>query len=752
MSNACDVIFIADFRLTGDTGLMLAREIAATVAVGYRCGLLHVRSPVVSCSHPVNPVIRGFVERGDVDLLDPAATWSAGLCLIHQARTLTFLPITPLRVRADQKRLLIDRPLSEGDGGEPREWKRIDRNAQEIFGGDVIWTPTSPFVREQVGSLFEPPSLAKEDWTAVIDVDGWRRDVEAAREHPGGDPAIPVVGRHGSTDPLAWPDNREALFNVFPPTPDIGVRISGDRRMLAALARPFALPAHWQIFEGEQLGSCELLRNIDIFAYYHGQSWVEGTGMAVLEALAAGRLTVLPPHFEAMFGPAAVYGEAASVKDVIQHYRQSPEFCAEQQKRADAVLRERFGQPVYARRIEALIGKPAPKAVGGASLGGAPALPGGRKRVIFMSSNGVGMGHMTRQLAIARRLNRSIEPIFLTLSQAARHIESFGYPVEYIPSHGYLDCDVDLWNRHLRYDLAHRLDFYEPSVMVFDGNAPYGGMMRALEARPGITTVWCRRAMWRPGAGSFQISREEGFDVVLEPGELAGELDRGLTRDLRGRTFAVDPIRLFDQADMLDRSTARDELGLPRDKRIVLLQLGSGNNFDHGRMLGAILSWLTEQPDLEIVWLDWTIATNKINLPENVRRLDVYPIVRHLHAFDTVISAAGYNAYHELLLSGVPTVFVPNEGPMMDDQLGRSIYAQLHGLGECLRRHEIYRVETVLQHIHQPDVQISIRQKCAAIDDRNGALDAAHLIEDLAFSSRADLDHADDFLPALRRI
>ena len=58
----------------------------------------------------------------------------------------------------------------------------------------------------------------------------------------------------------------------------------------------------------------------------------------------------------------------------------------------------------------------------------------GAGRILFVSSNGTGLGHLTRSMAIARRLER-LEPLFLTLSGAAPVVREQGFPVEYVASY-----------------------------------------------------------------------------------------------------------------------------------------------------------------------------------------------------------------------------------------------------------------------------------------------------------------------------
>ena len=47
-------------------------------------------------------------------------------------------------------------------------------------------------------------------------------------------------------------------------------------------------------------------------------------------------------------------------------------------------------------------------------------------------------------------------------------------------------------------------------------------------------------------------------------------------------------------------------------------------------------------------------------MPEGSSRLDAtFPMSRYFRAFDLAVAAAGYNAFHELIAFGVPTLFVP---------------------------------------------------------------------------------------------
>ena len=356
----------------------------------------------------------------------------------------------------------------------------------------------------------------------------------------------------------------------------------------------------------------------------------------------------------------------------------------------------------------------------------------------MVSSNGVGVGHLTRMLAIARRCPAPLEPVFLTFSQAVRIVREQGFLAEYLPFHTYLRCDIGRWNEFLRKELNELISFYDPRVLVFDGHVPYGGLVGAIDDNPQLTSIWCRRGMWGAHRGAETIKRERHFDAVIEPGDLAESFDRGLTTQYRDRTRPVGPVRLLDPGDMLGRDEARRALDLRPDGPAALVLLGAGNNYDYELIRKVVLARLQRAGNVQIVAAEWLIAERPVPLPEHIIRLVDYPISPYFAAFDLAVSAVGYNSFHELLFAGVPTIFVPNENPQQDDQLARAAFAESHGLGFCVRRSAVYRLGAAIDRLLDPEVRASIRARCTTLAVPNGALEAARIIEEMAYARRAD--------------
>ena len=258
-------------------------------------------------------------------------------------------------------------------------------------------------------------------------------------------------------------------------------------------------------------------------------------------------------------------------------------------------------------------------------------LPPVPRRVLLMSSNGAGMGHLTRLLAYAAHLPAGVEPYVLSLSQAVPVVAGFGYRYEYLPSHGALGMTSALWQPLFEERLIEVVGRVAPSVVVFDGTHPYRGIDAARAAHPQTRWVWSRRGMWKPGRNADQLAKSAWFDEVIEPGDLAAEVDAGASAS--APAYRVGPVTLTEPADLLTREAAREALGLPAQGRIGLVSLGAGNINDTSGEMGAAAAALRAH-GCAVAVTDVAIADQA--MAADVYAVRAYPLARFYRAFDLV--------------------------------------------------------------------------------------------------------------------
>ncbi|RJK95336.1 hypothetical protein [Vallicoccus soli] len=365
----------------------------------------------------------------------------------------------------------------------------------------------------------------------------------------------------------------------------------------------------------------------------------------------------------------------------------------------------------------------------GAAAGRLPGAVAARPRVLFTSSNGAGMGHLTRLLAMARRASDDVEPLVASLSQAVAVAVPDAVPWQYVPSSGDLGIGTRRWNRLFARRWAQVLREVRPAAVVYDGTYPYLPLLASRDDVPGVRYVWSRRGMWRPGLGAAQLARSHVFDLVVEPGEVAAEVDRGATVG-RGDAVRVRPVTLLDEADLLDRESACRELGLDPARPAALVTLGAGNLSDPRTVLGAVVQAALQVRDLQVCVTRPVISAGSRDLGSEVRSVSAYPLSRTTRAFDWSVGSGGYNSFHESVAFALPTAFLGAER-QMDDQTARARWAADAGCGLHLERATVADVEALLPVLTDPATRDGIARRCREVWPGNGAQDAVRAVEAL---------------------
>ena len=238
---------------------------------------------------------------------------------------------------------------------------------------------------------------------------------------------------------------------------------------------------------------------------------------------------------------------------------------------------------------------------------------------------------------------------------------------------------------------------------------------------PGAVEAGGERGAARPApAASTRCSSR----ASSRPARTAGR--RGARR---GEAHEVAPIVFCDDEELLPRAEAERELGLEPGMTTVLVQLGQG-----AEVAGAqdALPAGARRPGGSAGGRDVARRSRgSRDVPEGIVHLRAtYPISRYYAAFDAAVSAAGYNAFHELVRFRVPSVFVPMQRET-DDQAARARYADRSGVGVAADGPADPRLERRLEVLLDPDRRRAMRERLDELRPANGAADAARWLEEL---------------------
>ena len=713
-ANGYDVAILCDFRYPGGTSASIAAEVHAQAEAGLSTVLVHVPSPHQSKDRPFSPRIVECLRDGLAELATPGVPVAARLLVIRQPRIFTRDLSTIPRITAGRTIMVINQ--APGDVENPAryyDFADVSERVHRYFGSAIDWAPISPQVREHVRRVAPEAPLAAADWHEIIDVADWWTD----RDTPVG--RLPVIGRHGRADPVKWPRAAAEILQAYPDADDLKVRVLGGGEL--ALKRLEYRPANWEVVPFGAEEPEKFLRTIDFFVYFHDPDLVEAFGRTILEAMASGVPVIIGEHFRPIFADAALYTTPSGVQALVRELYADRDRYRDVVARAREFVEERFGHLSHLTRlaehgIRAQIALPGPR-IAHPRAGVAP-----KRRVLMLSDNGAGLGHLSRLMAIARRLPDDMEAVIATQSYGASVCHQEGFLTEYVPSRKVLAATRTRWTAFLRDRLRHLIELHAPQVVAVD-SVPHDGIVEAVADHPEVTWVWVRRAMWRRGVGANWIERGCAFDAILEPGEFASAADEGPTVADRAAAHTVAPITFLDGPELLDADVARRELGVA-DGPTALLQLGAGNINDISSPVARMARCLMEQ-GFQLVLCESTIATAPLPRIPGAHVVKVYPVSRYLRAFDLVVSASGYNSFHELIGFGVPSVLVPNTRTGLDDQVARARFAAAAGAALIIEDPASDEVERVLAQAVRPDVRAGLARRCAEVGFGNGGAEAA---------------------------
>ena len=704
-----DAILIGDVREGREAAEMLLAAGTVLARRGHSVGIV----PLADHKDRTGVVLPGLaaaVRRGSLILIEESEQrhWCR-LAIVAGAPLLAGAAASLPPITARQALVLVTETVLDRQGKPRFDLSATAGLVSTQIATEQHWCPADPYIRRQLQEAGLTALLHPEDWPPALDVPAWR----LPRAAPAGRRAVlgHAVGR--GIDPLG-PD-RASILKRYPAGEGLPLRLHGAEDELLKALDP--LPAGWQIVPPAMAGARRFLARLDFFLL-QPERIPARPPRALLEAMAVGRVALLAPGFRALLGEGLAYRTPEQMTPTVRYLHAEPAFYDRYLAAQDKALERYTLDALQSRLLPFLEPARAPR----------PAAVGAdRRRIAFYPTNGIGLGHVARLLAVAKRLGPAHEPVFFTPCHALAVIEHAGYRTEYVSEPAYDETLPADHARAMAPTLANAFRHHGVEAVVFDGNVPRDALVMAA-AECGLPFVWVRRGMWRadPSLARFlELSRHA--DAVIEPMEAAASADAGVTASAEDGPIRIPPVFMLDRHELLPRAKARAALRVPAQGLCALVQLGSGNNRDVEELLDPIIA-AAQRLGIELLASEWLISNNPIRR-RNLRYLSAFPTARYLNAFDFAISAAGYNSFHELLHHGLPCIFLPNDDQRVDDQRARAAFADREGAGICVPRGSERQIGRYMELLQDRSARRLIGRRAREICPANGGGIAAATIQ-----------------------
>lgn len=298
-------------------------------------------------------------------------------------------------------------------------------------------------------------------------------------------------------------------------------------------------------------------------------------------------------------------------------------------------------------------------------------------QVLFIPTNGVGLGHAQRCSLIASEFDRAApRPRFAAFPSCMRMLKGYGFDVMPLVSRSPLhmqEHENDLVNFSRLHAVTEDTD-----TLVFDGGYVFDSIYRTIMDR-GLSSVWVRRGMWQKSQdNSIALDREKAFSRVIVPMEAFDELNESYSRGSHVRQ--VGPI--VQRIEMSTRKRNKLRRGLAERygvefKHLAVTMLGGGVAADRSAQIAATCAHYARRDDvlhLLVTWPTATVEAGAFNW-HNTRVVKTHHASALVAASDLYFSAVGYNSFHEAMYNRVPTIFLAQMNSFMDDQQSRAMAA-----------------------------------------------------------------------------
>lgn len=341
-----DVIFITDFAFPGGTSNLTLNEVEAAADAGLRVGMIHMFSPVNTGAVGVTERSLSVASSSNVDVLSLTDELDVSHLVVRHPSVLQFTDQLSSNIRAGKISVIVNNPpVLKGGKGFGFDLYQIKSNVFNLFGASPALYAESGVTYQMTRPLVDREVLQTDTWPGFV-----KFPVQSARQvNPE---RRPILGRHSRDAQLKWPSRLSTYRRVYSRNDVFDVHIMGGIDSLDPAAKEIVRSGA-RLTEFGGMSVPEFLGSIDFWSYYHSDDLRESFGMAIVEAMSAGVVVILPHYMEPNFRDGALYAEPSEVQGIVSRLWSDPKAYSEQSARGIRIVKERYTKDALFDRLGA---------------------------------------------------------------------------------------------------------------------------------------------------------------------------------------------------------------------------------------------------------------------------------------------------------------------------------------------------------------------------------------------------------------
>jgi UDP-N-acetylglucosamine--N-acetylmuramyl-(pentapeptide) pyrophosphoryl-undecaprenol N-acetylglucosamine transferase len=374
-------------------------------------------------------------------------------------------------------------------------------------------------------------------------------------------------------------------------------------------------------------------------------------------------------------------------------------------------------------------------------------------KILLYAVNGLGMGHITRLLAIAKYIRRYClvigkepEIIFLSTSEVDTLPFLYNFPVFKIPSKTIIKkggMNQQRYQKMAKMMIWNCISTHDPDMLVVD-TFPSGSFDELYDVMDfGFKKVF----IYRPRKDRKKLWKNpiiKAYDRILYIDE-AHESESKITEQTEEKIQHLGAIVQRNRSEMLAPEEACKHLGLNPKKKTACILAGGGGDKSNQAFFERMLILIQDFPKIQFVIGAGPLYKGAEIPSKQARWFYRADISLYWNAFDFVIAAGGFNSVNELIHAQIPTLFFA-QNRLYDNQQARidSLFDQ----GYCLqfsRESDDQEIKKAIHEIASKAQQKRIKKGLAKHNLKNEACDAALAVLELLIPEQ-QLQKAEDIL------
>lgn len=343
-----DVIYVTDFSKHSRFVGKVLHEIESAIESGYRVGYLHLNSPQTLKRAEIPAELFELQLEKKITQVADSDQAEAKLMVVYDASIGMFLDQFRSSVVVRQGIVVEDKgAFLQGSAHREASHPRIavahlDKSFNTYFRMVGAAHKDHESIREQL-----PPDRVLPDefiWNTHIDTEP--SVIRKPRKKP-------VVGFHSFGNKYRWPSSRETFDAVYS-YDTITTYFFGALKPLKSELGKDIISADQEL-KSSSYSLQDFFERIDFWVYFPHERLEDRSWSAVLEALQAGKVVILPHHLQPIYGDGALYARPEEVVELIREYSQDASKYEAQAKLGQERVAMLFSRKAYALRLKQLM-------------------------------------------------------------------------------------------------------------------------------------------------------------------------------------------------------------------------------------------------------------------------------------------------------------------------------------------------------------------------------------------------------------